>query len=180
MYRNIRSEAVVLSTRPYSEADKLITLFSRDFGKLTLLAKGVRRLKSRKRGGLEVFSHIKFSAYKGKGMPVITEVETVDNFSPIRKNLKKVSVAYFFVEIVSRATREEEKHEAVYELLAWFLKGLSFRSDLKKLRREFSIELAEELGFIPKGQFVPNPDLLLENIIERKLASVRVGKKLQV
>ena len=78
--RSFGSNAVVLSAKSYSEADKIITVFSKDFGKLTLMAKGVKRLKSRKRGSLEVFSNIKFFAHKGRGMPVVTEVEIIDNF----------------------------------------------------------------------------------------------------
>ncbi|OGM31272.1 DNA repair protein RecO [Candidatus Woesebacteria bacterium RIFCSPHIGHO2_01_FULL_44_21] len=178
--RSFGSNAVVLSAKSYSEADKIITVFSKDFGKLTLMAKGVKRLKSRKRGSLEVFSNIKFFAHKGRGMPVVTEVEIIDNFVDLRKDLKKVSVAYFFAEVVARTTRDEEEHAEIYVLLVNYLKRLEVGSSLKKLRTEFSLEIAEILGFIPKGQFVPNPDEMLESIIERKLGSVRVGKKLQV
>ena len=178
--RSFGSNAVVLSAKSYSEADKIITVFSKDFGKLTLMAKGVKRLKSRKRGSLEVFSNIKFFAHKGRGMPVVTEVEIIDNFVDLRKDLKKVSVAYFFAEVVARTTRDEEEHAEIYVLLVNYLKRLEVGSSLKTLRTEFSLEIAEILGFIPKGQFVPNPDEMLESIIERKLGSVRVGKKLQV
>lgn len=177
--RSFGSSAVVLHSKPFGEADKLITLFSRDFGKLTAVAKGVKRLKSRKRGSLEVFCQIKFFAHKGHGMPLLTEVEIIDNYSRVRRDLRKMSVAYFFVEVVSRTTRDEEKHVEVYDLLVEFLNKLQKSTSLKKDRSDFSLRLAETLGFIPNGQFVPNPDELLENIIERKLGSVRVGKKLQ-
>lgn len=177
--RSFGSFAVVLQTKSLGDADKLITLFSKDFGKLTAIAKGVKRLKSRKRGSLEVFSHIKFFAHRGHNLPLITEVEVVDNYLRIRKDLRKMSVAYFFVEVVDRTTRDEEKHSEVYDLLVGSLAKLQTEKSLKKLRNGFSLKLAEILGFIPKGQFVPNPDELLERIIERKLASVRVGKRLQ-
>ena len=180
MNRSIFSEAVVLSSRPFSEADKLITVFSKDFGKLTLLARGVKRTKSRKRGALEVFNQIKFFAHKSKGLPVMTEVEVINNFTKVREVLKRVAVAYFLVEVVAQATREEEPNQDVYYLLVVSLDKLSNEKKLKELRSEFSIKLAERLGFIPEGQFVPNSDELIENIIERKLGSVRVGKKLQV
>lgn len=179
MNRNIASEAIVLSSKSYSEADKLVTLFSKDHGKITLIAKGVKKLKSRKRGSLEPFSIIKFSAFSGHGMPIMTEAEVLDNLSDFRTNLAKVSVAYFFVEVVYRATRDEEPHKEIFDLLRKSLNRLKSEDKLKKLRREFSIELAEILGFIPEGQFVPNADEMIEAIIERKLGSVRVGRKLQ-
>jgi len=179
MTRGIVSEAIVLSSRPYSEADKIVSLFSKNFGKITVIAKGVKRLKSRKRGSLEVFSYIKFSAHTGKGLPIITETEMINNYSDLRKDLKRVSVAYFFAEVVLRTTRDEEKHEEVFDLLVYYLQKLEVEKSLKRLRNEFSIELAETLGFIPKGAHVPDADELLESIIERKLGSVRVGRKLQ-
>lgn len=180
MSHTYTSEAIVLSTKSYGEADKLITLFSKSFGKLTLIAKGIKRLKSRKRGSLEVFSAVKFFAHKTKWLPILTEVEIVNNFSELRKDLKKVSVAYFLLEVVSRTTRDEERHEEIYTLLMDTLKKLEKENKLKNLRREFSLQLMHLQGFIPQNQFVPNPDELLESVIERKLGSVRVGKKLQL
>jgi DNA repair protein RecO (recombination protein O) len=179
MNRSIAGEAVVLSSRDYSEADKIITLFTKYSGKMTTMAKGVKRPKSRKRGTLEVFSQIKFSAHRGSGMPILTETETINNFPKIRPNLAKVSVAYFFLEAVARTIRDEEANDEIYSLLVENLNALEEAKNLKKIRNNFSIALMESLGFIPEGQHVPSPDELLESIIERKLASVRVGKKLQ-
>lgn len=169
---------MVLSSRTYSEADKIITVFSKNYGKLSLMAKGVRRIKSRKRGSLEVFSLIKFFAHKSHWMPIITEVEIIDTLSGIRRDLNKVSVAYFLAEAVSRTTGEE-KNDEVYNLLVRALGSLEKQVNLKKFRNNFSLELAHALGFIDQNQFVPNPDELLESIIERKLTTVRIGKKLQ-
>ena len=179
MRSSISTEGIVLSSRAYSEADKIITIYTAKHGKLSFIAKGVKRPKSRKRGSLEVFSHVKLQAQRGKGMPLLTEVEILDSFNPIRKDLKKVAVAYFIAETILRTTRDEEPHAEIYWLLVHYLTKLKKEVLLKKLRNEFSLELAETLGFIPKGQFVPDTDELLESIIERKLGSVRVGKKLQ-
>lgn len=167
-----------MSSRSFSEADKIITVFSHDFGKLSLMAKGARRPKSRKRGSLEVFSRIKFIAHSGHGIPIMTEVEIIDTLSDIRKDLKKVSVAYFLAEAITRTTGEE-KNEEIYVLLVNTLNTLKDEENLKKLRNNFTISLAKILGFIDKNQFVPNPDELLESIIERKLSTVRIGRKLQ-
>lgn len=180
MSRNISSEAIVLSSKSIGEADKLVTVFSKNFGKMTLIAKGVKRLKSRKRGTLEPFSIIKFSGISAKGIPLVNETSIINNLSLVRTDLKKVSVAYFFVEVIMRATQDEEPNQELYSLLENNLIKLESDHKLKKLRQDFSIKLAEILGFIPTDQFVPNTDELIEAIIERKLGSIRVGKKLQV
>lgn len=179
MNRNVFSEGIVLWSKPYSEADKIVAVFSKNYGKLVMIAKGVRRPKSRKRGALEVFSAIKFYAFKGRGMPVLTETELVQSFGEIRNDLNKVSVAYFFAETVSRTTSEEVPHDEIYDILLDSLETLCASTKLKSLRREFTIRMLTALGFIPEGQFVPNADDLLESVVERKLGSVRVGKKIQ-
>lgn len=178
MSHSIVSEAIVLSSKPYSDADKIVVVLSKNEGKLGLLAKGVKRPKSRKRGSLEPFSHIKFIAHKSHGLPIVSEVEIIDSFSEIRKDLKKIAVAYFLLEVVSRAIRDNEENDDVYNLLLVYLSRLTEETKLKQLRREFSISLMEVLGFITKDQFVSNADEMVEAIIERKLGSIRVGKKL--
>jgi DNA repair protein RecO (recombination protein O) len=177
---NFHSEGIVLRRRNFGEADRVIIIFTKDFGKVSLLAKGVRKLTSRKRGHLEVFSRVKFSAHKGKALDIVTEVQTLDSFAPIRKSLKKVAVAYFLVEAVGRVTREEEKHAEVYTLLCQSLKNLENSQNLKSLRLDFTIELLTALGFWPRGKEMQNPDKVLEEVAERRISSVRVGKKLLV
>lgn len=175
--RIFSSEAIILARKNYGEADRIIVVYSRDYGKLTLIAKGVRKVSSRKRGSIEVFSHTKFSAARGKSLDIITETEIINTFPLIRKNLKKVSVAYFFLEAVGRLTREDEKNREMFDLLLKYLKRLESKNQLRKEREEFIHETLVLLGFWPRGKKMDNHDTVLENIAERKLSSIRVGKK---
>jgi len=177
--RHYSSEGVILGRRDYGEADRTLIILSKDYGKAGFIAKGVRKPKSRKRGALEIFARLRFSAARGKSLDIITEAEVLDDYLMVRKNLKKSSVAYFFVEAVGRTLRDEEKQVAVYKLLASYLDRLKTETQLKKLRSAFTLELLTLLGFWPRGRLLPDPDMALENIIEKKLGSIRVGKKLQ-
>lgn len=142
------------------------------------MAKGVRKLKSRKRSSLEVFSRIKFAATRGKSIDLMTEVDLIESFNGSRKNLKKVSVAYFFLEVIGRLTREDQKNEDLYKLLLDYLRGIGRTSSLKSLRNEFIYNVLVILGFWPKGKKMDDADSVLENIIERQLFSARVGKRI--
>ena len=177
--RRFSSEAIVLLRKNYSEADRILTVFSKDYGKLSLMAKGVRKPKSRKRGALEVFSQLRFSAARGKNLDIVTEVEIIDSFNSIRGDLKKVSVAYFFVETIEKLTREGEKNVEVYKLLLRYLGNLNTSDSLRKLRELYIYDALVLLGYWPKGKKLDNPDQALENVTERNMASVRVGKELQ-
>ncbi len=174
------SEGVVLARKNYGEADRILVVFSKHFGKLYLLAKGVRKPESRKRGHIEVFSYLKFSATKGKGIDLMIEADVIDSFAKIRGDLKKITVAYFFMEVLGRILREGEKHEDIYNLTFSYMEDLTNGSNLKKLRSEFVYNILVTSGFWPEGKYMNNPDLILEEIIERRMNSLRVGKRILI
>lgn len=176
--RHFSSEAIVLARRNHSEADRLLVLFTKDHGKLNLLAKGVRKLTSRKRGHIEVFSHVKFSVSLGHTWNLMTEVEALNSFDRVRRDLKKVAVGYYLMDVINKLTHGEEKNEELFLLALKSLSELESSDKLKSLRKNFVYEALTLLGFWPNGVTMPDPDKALEEIIERKVNSVRVGKKL--
>lgn len=176
--RSFATEGIVLARRAYSEADRILSIYTKDYGRLSFLAKGVRKLPSRKRGHIEVFSRLKLQAVRAKGIDILAEAELIDNFGEIRKNLKKVALAYYFMEVIGRTTHEGEKNSELYEYILKSLQRLKTERKLKKLRLNFILELLIILGFWPKGRSLPNPDTFIEEVTERGLSSVRVGKKL--
>lgn len=172
------SEGIILARKNLGEADRILTVLSKKYGKVSLIGKGIRKLKSKKRGSLEVFSHVSLAAARGRSLDILTEVESVDNFSRIRESLRKTAVAYFFVETVDKLTKDEEKNEILFKLLLEYLKDLETSTALKKLRLEFVEEVLIHLGFWPMGKIMKGHDKVLESVTERKMGSVRVGKKI--
>jgi DNA repair protein RecO (recombination protein O) len=170
------SEGIVLGRRDFGEADRILILYTKNFGRVSLIAKGVRRPKSRKRGHVEVFNLVKFQATAGHGLDMMTEAEVVDDFKEIRKSLKKVSLAYYFSEVVGRITHEQEPNLDLFNLIVRYLSDLKTATELKKLREGFIGELLVLMGYWPKGVKLDNPDEKLEEVIERQINSVRVGK----
>ncbi|MDP3244066.1 MAG: DNA repair protein RecO, partial [bacterium] len=151
-------EGVVLARRNYGEADRILSLFCRKNGRQSFLAKGVRKPSSKKRGHIEVFSHIKFQASRSKGIDMITEVDTLENFKNIRLSLKRTSLAYYFMEAVGRSTREGEKHRELFDLINNYLQRLEKEKTLKKLKSDFIFSLLTTLGFWPRGKILQNPE----------------------
>ena len=170
----------MLARRNFSEADRILSVFSKGHGRLSLLAKGVRRPSSRKRGHIEVFNRIKFQAVKGRGLDMMTEAEIIDSFEMVRKDLKKVALAYYFMEVIGRTIHEEEKNIELYGLLQDYLEKLKAEKKLLSLRKNFVYQALTVLGFWPKGKDLPDPDSKLEEVTERQLNSARVGKKLVI
>ena len=172
------SEGIVLGRINYGEADRIVSLFSKNHGRVSLIAKGVRRLKSRKRGHIEIFSKVNFQAISGKGLDIMTEADIIDDYKDVRISLKKVSLAYYLMEVVGKITHEGEGNLGVYELLVESLERLKTTKLLKKLRLEYLRDLMVLLGYWPKDKKMDNPDTILEEIIERQIYSKRVGKRI--
>jgi DNA repair protein RecO (recombination protein O) len=178
--RSYSSIGIILGRKNYGEADRILSVYSKDYGRITLIAKGIRRPKSRKRGHVEIFSLLKFSANSGHGIDLMTEAEIIDDFKEIRKNLSKVSLAYYFMEVVSKITHEHEKNPELYNLMLISLNKLKEGSGFKKLRHDFIFNLLTTMGYWPHGQALPDPDKILEEVIERQISSVRVGKRMLI
>ena len=74
--RSYRTEALVIRHTNFGEADRILTLYSREKGKIRVVAKGVRKLKSRKAGHLEPFTRVQLQLAKGRDLPIVTQAET--------------------------------------------------------------------------------------------------------
>lgn len=176
--RRYTSEGIILSRINYSEADRIITILTRDYGKVRVIAKGVRKIKSRKRGHLEVFNQVKFSALSVHDMDLMTEVELIEPHANVKKDLRKVSVAYYLMEIISKLTQTDEKNEFLYYFLAQKLHELDTTNALKTFRFDCARELLVRLGFWPANLKLDNPDMIIEDVIEKKLSTTRIGKQI--
>ena len=176
--KNFTSKGIVLSRKYFSEADAIVTLLTLDFGKKSFVAKGIKRLTSKKRGTLEPFSEISFSATETNALPILTETQSLNHFSGVRSDLKKVTVAYYFLELVSKVSYEGQKDEDLYKIVYKYLKVLENTSRLKTLRKSFAKEILVHGGFWSEDQEIPEIDFGVEKIIEKSLNSLRVGRAL--
>jgi len=178
--RSLSSRGLVLARINYGEADRIVFILSEDYGRLPFLAKGVRRLKSRKRGSLEPFALVHFEAAKGRGLDILREVDLLKSPSRLRRDLKKMSLAYYFAEVLGKVLNEGEVNKPVFNLALTYFEKLEKSLNLKDLRRDFVRELLVILGFWPEDKNLTEVDLVLEQVLERKINSQRVGKRILV
>jgi DNA repair protein RecO (recombination protein O) len=148
--RSFRVEAVVLHHHDWGEADRLLGLFTRELGKIRAVAKGVRKLRSRKAGHLEPFTRVNLLLAQGRDMPIITQAETVDSHAPLRENLLLVGYASYVIELLDRFTYEEGENQALYRLLADTLARLSSELDSTLAVRFYEVRLLDLVGFRPQ------------------------------
>jgi len=150
--RSLRVDAIVLRHSDWGEADRLLVLFTREAGKLRAVAKGVRRLRSRKAGHLEPFTHAALLMARGRDLWIITQAETVEAFLPLRDDLFKIGYASYVVELLDRFTFEEGENRALFQLLVNTLGRISNGNDPFLVLRYYEIRLLDLLGFRPELQ----------------------------
>jgi Recombination protein O N terminal len=107
----------IIKRKNYREKDKIITVFTKEKGKLTLLAKGIRNIKSKRAGSLELFNQVFMQAAKTGGMDVITEVELLKTFPQFSKDYQKTQIAFQIIELIDKLTYEKQEHVELYQLL---------------------------------------------------------------
>lgn len=148
--RLYRTEAIVLARLNLGEADRIFTLFTPQYGKLRVIAKGVRKSRSRLGPHLEIFTRCQLNLTRGRDLDVVTSAETVDAYSPLRDDLDVLGHASHMVELVARLTEDRQEQPPVYDLLRGSLRLLADGVDPFAVTRHFEFMLLVTLGYRPE------------------------------
>ena len=148
--RTYRSEAIVLKRSDFGEADRLLTLFTRDFGKIRAIAKGARKPQSRKTGHVELFMRTNCFFAKGREMDILTQAEMVESYLPLREDLVRTTYAAYVVELLDRFTVDEDRHPDIYQLLSQALGWMAVHDDVMLVARYYELHLLSLAGFQPQ------------------------------
>ena len=105
--RSRRVDALILRHQRWGEADRLLTIFTREHGKLRIVAKGARKTTSRKAGHLEPFMRSTLQLAQGRDLWIVTQAETINAFLPIRDDLQLMGIASYVIELLDTFTYED-------------------------------------------------------------------------
>jgi len=148
--RSFRVEAVVLRHADWGEADRLLTLYTRERGKVRAIAKGARKIRSRKAGHLEPFTRVTLQLARGHDLLIVTQADTLDAYLAIHENLDKTSHAAYAVELLDRFTYEEDtENYRIFNLLTEALARLEQEADPWLALRYYEVRLLDILGYRP-------------------------------
>lgn len=149
-FRSQSVEAVVLRRFDWGEADRLMVLFSRERGKLRAVAKGVRKMRSRKAGHLEPFTHVKLLLGRGRDIDIITQAEAIELNQNLREDILLASCASYLVELLDRFTAEEGPNRALFRLILESLGRLGSGFDTGIVMRYYEMRLLDLAGYRPQ------------------------------
>jgi DNA repair protein RecO (recombination protein O) len=111
-----RTQAIFLKKIDQGESDRVFVLFSKDFGKLEILAKGIRKISSKLKGAAREFCLTEIEFVQGKIYKTLTDAILIDSFENLRKNLKKLKVAFQIAQISEKLIKEQEKDLKIWNL----------------------------------------------------------------
>jgi DNA repair protein RecO (recombination protein O) len=148
--RSFRVEAVVLRHADWGEADRILTLYTRERGKVRAIAKGARRIRSRKAGHLEPFTHVTLQLAKGRDLLIITQADTLNAHLALGADLVRTGYGSYVIELLDRLTYEDEnENTAIFRLLTEILDRIATETDPWLAIRYYEVRLLDLLGFRP-------------------------------
>lgn len=178
MFRSYKIEGIILKRRNFGEADRILTVLSRESGKISIKVPGVRRIPSRRSSHVELLNHSQFTLYSSSKtfMPIVTEAQTLESFSSIKKNLKKIGYAYYICELVNGLCPDNQENRSVFFHLKSTLLTLSQTSNLQDLVKKFEKDLLATLGFWHEAKLLQTQDsqTVMERLLERRLKTIRL------
>jgi len=124
-----RIEGIVLKTQDYGEANKIVTLFSREGGKITAMARGAKKPASRLAAITQPFTHGSFLIQQGRGMGTMQQGEQVESYRHIRQDIEATAYASFIVELIDRAVDDRSPQPSIFNLLQHALHAISDEYD---------------------------------------------------
>jgi DNA repair protein RecO (recombination protein O) len=148
--RLYRTEAIVLRRSDFGEADRLLTLYTPEWGKLRVIAKGVRKPTSRKSGHVELFTHSRLLVARGRNLDIVTQAETIHSFRPLREDLLRTGWAYYTAELLDRFVEEGVENRPLFNLFLATLGWLCEDVDLGLTVRFYELRLLTLVGYRPQ------------------------------
>jgi DNA repair protein RecO (recombination protein O) len=148
--RVYQTEAIIIKRIKLGEADRILTLYTPELGKIKAVAKGTRRPKSKLGGHVELLTHSQLMLARGRNLDIITQAQTIDNFLPLKDNLGSISSGMYISELVDSFTAEHIENRRLFDLLLDTLNQLSQPKDSETVLRYFELHVLDYLGYRPQ------------------------------
>jgi len=172
-----KAEGVILRRIKYSETSLIVTLYTREYGKIGLIAKGARNPKSKFVGSLEPASCVSIIYYhkEGRDLQVLSEVDSMRSNSSIINSIRKIAVAFAIINLIDSVLTESESNEDIFDLLKESLYALNDGEIDIPILWYFEITLLRQIGFeinvknpegIGKGERLKGEALKLFELLE--------------
>lgn len=146
-----KTDALIIRLADFSESSKVVTLFTRDFGKTACLAKGAKRLKSAFELSLDLLAECRvvYLHKAGEGLDLLTESKLIHRFQPLKGSLTHLYGGYYVAELIQSLTEDDDPHEELFEFTTNTLRSLENMESIFVPITRFELALLREIGQLP-------------------------------
>ena len=168
-------KGIVIRKTESGEHHQLVTVYTKELGKIRVLAKSAKKSTSKQAGHLDLFNLVDFVAVPGKNYPIITQTQSSENFFGIKSSFSKIMAGFFVLESFHRLIYEEEHDPALWNFLNNQLNKLnnSDKSEVQPLLAEFKKELLNVLGYSQSLE-KEEVDYFLQSLSHQKFSSLHL------
>ncbi len=145
-----KTEAIVLRRRDLGEADKILVLYTPHHGRLSAVAKGVRKPSSRLGGHVELLAHSTMMLAQGRNLDIVSQSQIVHSFPALRNDLDRAGYGFYVAEIVERFTEERIENQPLFRLLLNMLSHLEETPNPDLSTRHFEMHVLDLVGYRPE------------------------------
>ncbi|MBU9712067.1 DNA repair protein RecO [Evansella tamaricis] len=142
-------EGIIIRTNDYGETNKILTLFTRENGKVALMARGAKRPKSRFASSAQLFIYGIFVYQRTSGIGTLNSADIIDSFKDVRSDLKLTAHGAYMVELLDKLTDDHERNPYLFELIFQMLHFLDEEIDPDILTRIFETKMLQVAGVTP-------------------------------
>ena len=146
----IKQNGLVISERDLGENDKILTVLTERYGKLSVVAKGAKSVRNRHMPSTQLFAYSSLGLRKKGNYYYITDSDLIENYYDIRNDIVKLSLATFICDVINDVAQEGNNEDEILRLALNMLFAISKEmKPLEVIRAVFQVRLASELGFTP-------------------------------
>lgn len=142
---SVSTEGLILRRSNFGEADRMVTVLTDRYGKISVVARGVRRITSRRAGNIEILNRVKLHLFHARGF-TLTEAEAIETYPKLKANLGLSTAAFHVIELIDRLTPEAQVNRSLYDLTISVL-ALLENNPRQIFLRAFEVKVLSLLGF---------------------------------
>ncbi|MEI7579586.1 MAG: DNA repair protein RecO [bacterium] len=149
--KSYRDQGLIIKLAQLKDADQLVIILGKEHSRIEAIAKSARKSGSHKGGLLDLLNYCNFSFYQGHNLEMITEIELINDFAALKKDLRSVSEIFYLTEILNRFLLESEKNSNYLEHVLELIKLIELNPDQSQiLLSTFELQLISAIGFEPE------------------------------
>ncbi|MDQ1912942.1 DNA repair protein RecO [Paenibacillus sp. GD4] len=145
-----RVQGIVIRSMDYGEGNKILTLFTREIGKVSVVARGAKKVKSRFGSAAQLFTYGDYLFFKSGQLGTLNHAEIIEGFHPLREDLDQAAHASYLAELTDRMLGDQEGQPFLFEQLRASYAGMQEKKDMQIITHLYEMKILMFAGYTPE------------------------------